>query len=194
MLLQIHGLNYNRGGWEEALEKAAAWISVMEMLREYSVIGTGCNESAKDGHPCDHLPETCLSEENETRTWIAGVPSGSEGRQEAIGMVSDMARSQWLTMHGSAAAAEMRRRIDVWIHWTCDLYENALTTGLRTEGHQTPPIHRGLILFKTEGGIFRSRHAACVLRTSKPWPSNDWSMSMAGRFSPGLGHHCHYLA
>ena len=124
VLLQIHGLNYNRGGWEEALEKAAAWISLMDVLREYSVIGTGCNESAKDGRPCDHLPETCLSEENETQAWIASVTSGSGGG-EAIGIITEMARARRFNRYGSDAAEVMDQRIHRWIDWTCDVCPNA---------------------------------------------------------------------
>ena len=104
--------------------KAAAWISLMEAMREHSVIGTGCDEPAENGRPVDHLPETCLSEERETHAWIAGVSSGSEGGAHAIDLIKEMAWQRWLTVNGSAAEV-MHRRIDAWIDWTCDLYENA---------------------------------------------------------------------
>ena len=120
VLLQVHGLDYNGGGWEEAMEKAAAWISLMEVLRERSVIGTGCDGSAEHGRP-DHLPETCLSEENDARDWIAGVPSGSGGGEEAVDVITEMARSRWFTKYGSLAAEVMDQRIDWWIGWTCEL-------------------------------------------------------------------------
>ena len=125
MLLQAHGLDYHGGGWEETMVKAAAWLSLMDALREHSVIGTGCRKPAENGRPGNHSPETCLREEQEAHAWIADVSSGSEGGARAIQMITEMAWRRWLTMHGSAAAAEMHRRIDVWIHWTCDLYENA---------------------------------------------------------------------
>ena len=125
VLLQVHGLDYNGGGWEEAMEKAAAWISLMEVLREYSVIGTGCDESAENGQPCDHLPETCLSEERETHAWIVGVSSGSVGGAHAVHLITEMARSKWFTRHGAAADEEMHQRIDRWIDWTCDLCPNS---------------------------------------------------------------------
>jgi hypothetical protein len=121
VLLWVHGLDYNGGGWEEAMEKAAAWISLMEALREHSVIGTGCDDSAEHGRPCDHLPETCLFEENATHAWIAGVSSGSGGGEEAIDLIKEMARAKWFTKYGSAAAEVMDQRIDRWVDWTSEL-------------------------------------------------------------------------
>ena len=121
MLLRVHGLDYNGGGWEEAMEKAASRISLMEALREHSVIGTGCDESAERGRPCDHLPETCLFEENAARDWIAGVSSGSGVGEEAIALITEMARAAWFTKYGSAAAEVMDQRITRWVDWTCEL-------------------------------------------------------------------------
>ena len=105
--------------------RAAAWISLMEELREHSVIGTGCDEPVEAGLGTDHLPEACLREEEDAHAWIAGVSSGSEEGARAIQIITEMAWRRWLTMHGSTAVDEMHRRIDVWIDWTCDLYENA---------------------------------------------------------------------
>ena len=102
------------------MEKASGWISLMEVLREHSLIGTGCDESNEHGRP-DHLPETCLSEENAARDWIAGVSSGSGGGEEAIELITEMARAKWFTQYGSAAAAVMDQRIDGWVGWTCEL-------------------------------------------------------------------------
>ena len=105
--------------------RAAAWISLMEELREHSVIGTGCDEPVEAGLGTDHLPEACLREEEDAHAGIAGVSSGSEGGTHAIHLMAEMAWQRWLTMHGSAATEEMHRRIDGWIDWNCDLYENA---------------------------------------------------------------------
>ena len=125
MLLKAHGLDYHGGGWEETMVRAADWICLMEALREHSVIGTGCRKPAENGRPGNHSLETCLREEKESHAWIAGVSSGSEEGARAIQIITEMAWRRWLTMHGSTAVDEMHRRIDVWIDWTCDLYENA---------------------------------------------------------------------
>ena len=124
VLLQVHGLDYNGGGWEEAMEKAASWISLMESFREHAVIGAGCDETVEADQPADHLPETCLSEEREAHAWIADVSSGSEGGVRAIHLITKMARLQWFSSYGSNAAEEMDHRISSWIDWTCDLCPN----------------------------------------------------------------------
>ena len=122
VLLDVHGLSYNGGGWEETMEKAAGWISLMELLRINSIIGTGCRETDAEGRPVDHLPETCLAEERESRAWISDAFQELEEGARAIELIKYMARSAWRTRYGSAAGQVMDLRIDDWIGWTCDLY------------------------------------------------------------------------
>ena len=88
VLLETHGLGYRGGGYEEAHRTITAWISLMDALRRYSIIGAECAGIEPDGFA--HLPETCPDEEEQAHKWIARLAHGTAEAQQAIMAISAM--------------------------------------------------------------------------------------------------------
>ena len=125
VLLDVHGLPYLKGGWAEAEETINTWIMLMETLRFYSIIGTGCGDTESDRSDIDHLPETCLFEEMQAREWIFCLSDGPEEAHQACEVIISMAQSAWATRYGTAADTITSLRREQWIDWTAYLYPDA---------------------------------------------------------------------